>query len=614
MPELEQETDPLDRGDGEAAVAATLQWLATPPWPRAILPATVTVESYADLARSLADALAANGLSIWADRLAALAGDADAGGSQWGADAVRALLDEAGLRVAEQASHPQLFAVVDDLWELSPAVAGNPVDALCHRLAGATEDHPLCARLAERIAETARVAAEAETRQGATPRTRELWPGPDDFPIERRWAFQAVRRLWPERFMAMLQQVPPVIAHAAILASGPLDLDALEHLLQGADGGTGAAGQDSPAALYALFTQALPIVAERVETADEAAGRTAAARLVAALATHRDWPFLSRAWLQQLVWHGRTTGLHRPSLGADAAMAARDLLIDGLAASAPPLDEKQAQVWIMLEEELWRVDRVVAEAAILTARGAWEAAGQLLASAVLTRQATSTARDQALRTNTPEYRIVGSAIANLADPATWFAALWERGFEARERSWFDAAASYNNPDDPALAWGLAGVNRIADPAAKAALWHKLSEAMTERILTDAQADIPSDLRDKIIDTAVFLGTHFQIAGIIASRDIMRLLAPLIAPTPRFLALVDTMLAAGGRPLFLDIAATADGQQLGDALTAALSSVESEDVAVHRLTPEAIGRLRDLLDELRPGSPPLPGPVPATSPS
>jgi len=114
----------------------------------------------------------------------------------------------------------------------------------------------------------------------------------------------------------------------------------------------------------------------------------------------------------------------------------------------------------MEEEPLWRVDRVLAETAVLTARGAHEDAGKLLSNGIVTRQVTQTARDQAIWTGRPEANIVGAAIANVSDPVAWFTQLWEQAYEARERAWFSQTDSYESPADPALAWGL--IPRLID--------------------------------------------------------------------------------------------------------------------------------------------------------
>lgn len=581
--------------DGEAALAVALTWLSASPWPRAILPGHIKIGSYADYARSLRDALAAKGLGDWAERFASFAGDPEGGGSPWTDPLVVALLDEAGLQVAAQATHPQLFAAVDDVWEMSSTQAGTPVEILIARLTDAPDEHPLVAQLASRIAEISFLPPiRLGEKRGSQLRTRDLWPGPNEFPIDRRWAFRVVSRLWPQRFMGMLDGTPAMLAHASVMACGPFDLVALENLLDDHNVPRGAVScQPTSPAVFALLAEVAPLVAELLGTSGKPAATAAVQSLLARLSARSDWPWLSRAWLQQLIWHGSDRLPRRLREGSDWP-AARRLLIDELAASAPAISAG-VQDWIMEEEELWRVDRVLAETAILTARGAHVEAGKLLSNGIVTRQVTQTARDQAIWTGRPEANIVGTAIANVADPVAWFTQLWEQTYEARERAWFSHTDSYESPADPALAWGLTGLNSLANRGVQNAYWQAMSEALVERIVTDPRGDVPSDLRDIIYRAAVFVGTKLHLGGVIALDDLARIVGPLIQPTSGFLRIVGTILAADGEGLIPDLSRTAGCQ----AFTASLSRVLAVDSGPgDQITPELIASLRALLEDLR----------------
>ncbi|QGP79370.1 hypothetical protein [Sphingobium sp. CAP-1] len=585
----------LSEPDGEAALSVALTWLSASPWPRAILPDHIKIGSYADYARSLHDALAAKGLSEWAARFANFAGDPEGGGSLWTDPVVVALLDEAGLQVAAQGTHPQLFAAVDDVWGMSATQAGTPAETLIARLADARDDHPLVARLASRIAEISslppvRLSARRESRL----RTRDLWPGPNELPIDRRWAFRVVSHLWPQRFMSMLDSTPAMLAHASVMACGPFDLVTLENLLDDHNvPGGGASGQPESPAVFALLAEVAPLVAERVGTSGKPAATAAIQPLLARLASRSDWPWLSRAWLQQLIWHASERLPRRLKEGSDWP-AARSLLIDALAASAPPISAG-VQEWIMEEEPLWRVDRVLAETAILTARGAHGEAGKLLSSGIVLRQVTQTARDQAIWTGRPEANIVGTAIANVADPVAWFTQLWEQTYEARERAWFSHTDSYESPADPALAWGLTGLNSVANRVVQNSYWQAMSEALVERIVTDPRSDVPSDLRDIIYRATLFVGTRLHFGGIITLDDLARVVSPLIQPTPGFLRIVSTILAADGERLIPDLSQTAGCRAFTECLSRALAV---ELGPSDQITPELIASLRALLKHLR----------------
>lgn len=582
--------------DGAAALAVALKWLSASPWPGAILPDHIKIGSHADYARSLRDALAAMGLNEWAARFATFAGDPEGGGSLWTDPLVVALLDEAGLQVAAQGTHPQLFAAVDDVWEMSSTQAGTPAQTLITRLADAPDDHPLVARLASRIAEiSASPQVRLSERGGSRLRTRDLWPGPNEFLIDRRWAIMVVSRLWPQRFMEMLDGMPAMIAHASVMACGPFDLVTLENLLCCHNAPHGAASsQPASPEVFALLAEVAPLVAELVGTSGKPAAAGAIKHMLARLSARSDWPWLSRAWLQQLIWHGSDRLPRHLREGSDWP-AARTLLIDELAVSAPAISAG-AQEWIMEEEPLWRVDRVLAETAVLTARGAHEDAGKLLSNGIVTCQVTQTAREQAIWTGTPEANIVGLAIANVADPVAWFTKLWEETYEARERAWFSHTDSYESPADCALAWALTGLNNIANANIKASYWQVLSEALIERIVTDPRSDVPSALRDIIFRAAGFFGTKLYLDKIILVSDFARVLSPLIQPTAGFLGIVGSILVADGKDFISELSKTPGCERFTEALSLALTTTEGSTEI--QIKPEIIRILRKLSLDLK----------------
>lgn len=591
MPDTHMDTLLSAEPDGAAALAVALTWLSASPWPRAILPDHIKIGSYADYARSLRNALAAKGLSEWAARFANFAGDPEGGGSLWTDPLVVALLDEAGLQVAAQGTHPQLFAAVDDVWEMSSTQAGTPDETLIARLADAPDDHPLVARLASRIAEISSMPpVRLSERRGSRLRTRDLWPGPNEFPIDRRWAFRVVSRVWPQRFMSMLDGTPAMLAHASVMACGPFDLVTIENLLEEHNvPGRTALGQPASPAVFALLAEVAPLVAESVGTSGKPAATAAIQPLLARLTSRSDWPWLSRAWLQQLIWHGSDRLACRLKEGSDWPIA-RSLLIDALAASAPPISAG-VQEWIMEEESLWRVDRILAETAILTAGGAYGEAGTLLSNGIVSRQVTQTARDQAIWTGRPEANIVSTAIANVADPVAWFTQLWEQTYESRERAWFSHTDSYESPADPALAWGLTGLNGLANRGVQNSYWQAMSEALVERIVTDPRSDVPSDLRDIIYRATVFTGTKLHLGGVITLDDLARVICPLIQPTTGFLVIVGSILVADGKDLISKLTQHAGCERFIEAVSQALVTTQRDSGS--QIDPEILALIQTL---------------------
>ena len=533
--------------DAGAALAAVMDWASTEPWPASILPPDVSTGSYRDYATSLCAALHRKGLPAWADRFAGYAGDPDNQGSFWRDPHISALLDEAGVRLAMDASLGRLFLVVDELWDIAPTRGQDPVYTLIDRLSGFSTDHPLCSKLAQHLGE---IVTMPGMRQIVARRpdfkTRNLWPGSHEVPIAHRWPFQVVAKLWPARFMAMMtDDLPPPIVHASIAAASPFELTTLQTLLTAGD----LAEPASPARIatdYALLTEIVPLFAERFGTGGQAAVTGALRPLVGSLAARPDWDLLSRAWLQQLIWHG-SDRLPRRLAAESSWSGVRDLLIDELCANAPPL-RQDPQEWIGDEEDLWRVDRVLAEAGILAAQGDTESAAKLLANGILSGQVTQTARDQALYADKPESRIAGTIIQAQPDPVGWFEQLWIATYEARERATYSHESGYQSPADCVLAWGFAGLNHISDAQVQARYWQAFTKALGERIVTDQADAIPMRLRDNIVRASVFLGTRLQLAGIIQLSEFAQLMSVLIAPSPRFAACVSVLLLADGEAL------------------------------------------------------------------
>jgi hypothetical protein len=140
-----------------------------------------------------------------------------------------------------------------------------------------------------------------------------------------------------------------------------------------------------------------------------------------------------------------------------------------------------------------------------------------------------------------------------------------------------------------------GSDRLANIGVQNSYWQAMSEALVERIVTDPRGDVPSDLRDIIYRTAVFVGTKLHLGGVITLDDLARVIRPLIQPISSFLRIVGTILAADGERLIPDLIQTAGCR----AFTECLSRALAVDLGPgDQITPELIASLRALLEDLR----------------
>lgn len=584
--------DPLSGvPDVEAALASALRWLG-PPWPGHDVDGRPILETFGDIAGSLAVALDEDGLALWASRVRSFTGSGEPGESNPDRLAM-ALFRETGLRVAESAAHPQLFDLVDELWSMALDMPGDVWELLAARLDGAPEDHPLARRMVALIKEVAGFYSGKLARIGQAdeqpPTTRTLWPGVNDLPIGNRWAYRAAMRLWPALIMRELDPVPAAVAHGVILAAAPFDLPTIGRLLADAGPAFDAEGvaQAAPA-VHGLLAEMAPALQSLRDEEGIEATRASLNGLLATLGAREDWLWLGRAWLQWIIWRDWARRPTPDPAGEATRLAVRDLLLTELAASLSAIDPP-AWPWIEREEPLWRVHRVLAEAAIETANGRPERGARMLADGILRGAVTTTGRDGGLASRSLEATIVGTTLHAVADPAGWFTQLWRDSYETRERLSVTRASAHENPADPALAWGLSTLNVVAGrPGQAASLWTPLSEALRERIVTDPHGDIPNDARDMMIAVAVQLGTHFQVAGLLPLDEVAPLLTLLVGPSARFAFLADVALQAGGEPTLLALADDQGSAHLAEALEYGLASLP--DPRGDILTTGARGRL------------------------
>jgi len=534
--------DSITPSDREAALDEALAWASTPHWPPATLTGLAT-GGFRDIAGSLAECFKARGLELWAAGLDRWLAGQDDGGTDLFEPHLADLLAATGTRLAQLGCHPQLFAVVDDLWTLS-GVIPNPVEELVALLEGAAETHPLLAQVASFLAESrylTRLGARAGDALDWKATSRSLWPGPYAPPLGPRWPFVAAARIWPGPFLACLDASPPYVAHAAISAAVPWTRSAIEKLIALAPSAYAGDGEvQKRPAIFALLDEAPKTILRTTQSGGEDL-EAATARLLDSVAARSDFAFLGRAWLQELNHEG---GRNRH--GCEDQSTVCEALLWLLAQRLPALPMPRA-LWIKQEEPLWQVDRLLAEVAIDLATNRRDCAAALLADGVAEGWVTSTGRDRALLTDSVEGKLIRATLGPLDDPVGWFDDVWLRIYDARERQSFSSRRTVDDIASVALAWAVAGLNGCegSDPAP---YWHRIVEAICEDHLSRSMAFLPDEPRDAVVRVAALIGCTLQKRALVSDDDLLRLLAVMAEPSERFARLAEVVLSAAGQDI------------------------------------------------------------------
>lgn len=499
---------------------------------------------------SLSAALQSAGLQHWADFVAAMARGDD------GLDGLlgKALLFRAGLRVATSSGR-------EDFLEVANA-AFNP---LRH------SEHNAAAELADSLASDPAATARLETalvhliEEGKTdpnrvawrPRPRELAPAPPmtqtlwssayaTAMVRHAWAYEALR-VDPAAYTRLLHALPVGLAHTTVMLSRDFALGELAMLLGAAPSAFTREGAPiASGALYALLERAHQTLAK----IDEADLSPSVAALVDAVLSRNDAPWLGRAWSQRVLWEVS----HRNGTRSQTWPV---LLLDALTTRLEPLGEAESQAWIRAERlDLWQVDRVLVEAAILLDYDRRAEAPGLLEWALAEGLVSATGRERAL--------IPGSFEANLLARvftgeglASWFKRVWSAGYPGRERHRVGAYRAVDDTARSTLCWGLAALNR--DGAGHPEAWDAIFLALREMYLLDEGYNWIGEVGPSIFRFAAVLCTALAKRGELEADRLVAFLDLVVEPTLRFGSFIAVMVQQDEALTFAAAKASSPGQ-------------------------------------------------------
>jgi len=294
-----------------------------------------------------------------------------------------------------------------------------------------------------------------------------------------RWACRAVARVWPQRFMRIVNALVPALAHAAVEAARPLTAPQLADLMATSSAVYTPDGQPTGAAgLFALMEAAEDLITNAAP--DDL--QDTLEPIARALYARSDAVWSARAWLQRSISMGTSRRRYR---GPNSTMSPQTVAVfqETLAQWCRPLTPDPYD-WIEQEEALWRVYRVLTETLILIVSGCPNSAAAILAGAVVRGLVASTGRVEALATDSSERRIITRILGPLHDQTAWFEALWLDTYDTRERLQFPAHSSLDNPAHPILAWCLQVLNLPpTDGAPHFALARWFLDALAETRIT-----------------------------------------------------------------------------------------------------------------------------------
>ena len=399
----------------------------------------------------LADALRGAGLDRWA-ALAELQGAAEENPEGLLA---KALLFQAGLGFLTSSPREDFLDVAKAAFDQLRYSERDASD----ELAAALADNPAArVRLETVLADLIEAGRTDPNRLAWRPRPRELDPVPPTTQnlwsraystamIRHAWAFGALR-VDPAAYTRLLHTLPVGLAHTTILLSDALDLDGTTQLVRVAPSAFSAGG--APAAsglLYALLERAHQQLAKvEGDGTDQAVND-----LVEAVLARSDGAWLGRTWCQRVLWEVS----HRDRTKAQTWPG---LVFNALTKRLEPLPLESSHAWICAEMlDLWQVDRVIVEVAVLLDHDRRAEAPSLLEWALAENRVTSTGRDRALDPLSFEANLIRQVFAG-EDLRAWFEKIWTAGYARRERNRIGAYRAIDDTARAGLCWGLAGLN------------------------------------------------------------------------------------------------------------------------------------------------------------
>ena len=519
--------------DGAAALAVALDWLRVADWTDEFEALALRPLDASGAPDTLAQHLAEAGLVDWHDAIIDAAGP----GQPLHLDPRLAwLMGQTALEVAVGTDHPGLFRVVEDLQMLGEVNNETLASAVCIRIAGASEDHPILARLGARlqmqwdsqINERLRRYAEATAARPLT--SRDIWAPHDGMPVGDGWAHRVAATLWPARYMEMLASFPVPFQHGFGDPLSPVDLEMVASLVRASPTVFSHDGVPLGPVVVFVLLDAVETKLATVDAQGVAAAEIALDNILDSVFSRSDGDWIGRAWLQQVVWRNTPRRAGRSQHDVSVQRALRDTLLGRLSARITSLGAA-VFAWVRQEEPLWGVDRVLSEASILVAHGDAAGASEILAGAIRQGLVSATGRAAGLVTGSPEATIVAGVLAQLPDMLQWFELLWRDTYELREHLSYQAHRDLDNPAYPALAWGLIGLNASGNlPVDQARAWRAIAAAVFETQRIDPNAYLFNGAMPPITRVAVQLGAALVACDTLPIGDFANFLADQIEPT------------------------------------------------------------------------------------
>ncbi|RQT57703.1 hypothetical protein DF050_04060 [Burkholderia cepacia] len=452
---------------------------------------------------------------------------------------LRWLMGHAAIEIAIDTTQFSIFSAVQELQSLGEVSDAELVTTICSRVANETDKYPLLEFLRARLQsawnsrfnERLRGYVEATSTQPLT--SRNLWPGHDSMLIGDRWAHWVAATLWPVRYMELLASFPVLFQHAFGMPLSQISLGAIATLVRVSPDVFSEEGAPlGPVVVFVL----LDLTEARLATVGAQDMGTVEIELGSVLDSvfsRSDGNWIGRAWLQRIIWQDTPRRAGRAQADVTTQRALRDTLLAQLSSRITPLGEGAID-WVRLEEPLWRVDRVLAEASILDAHDETEGAAHILADAVRQGLVNATGRPAGLATSSPEATVVGRVLSHLPDMNQWFQTLWRDTYELREQLSYPAHRGLDNPAYPALVWSLIGLNASQTTRVNTAdFWRTIAAAVFETQRIDPNASIFNGAMPPITRVTVQLGAALVELGTLPVNDLASFLADQLEPTAEF---------------------------------------------------------------------------------
>ncbi len=562
----------------DAAVECARLWLDNLPSGLGPDDLDAAVAGRGSVSPTLAAQLRKAGLNRWAEIVDAQALDEES----LEATLAKSLLFRAGLGVAASCTGDDFLDIAKAAFDQLRYSEHSAPEGLAEFL---SEDPKARARFEAALAGLIDEGRTDPNRLAWRPRLRELEPLPPTTQnlwssayaqalIRHSWAYAALR-VDPAAFTRLLHAMPIGLAHTTVMFSSDLELEELAKLIRAAPSAFSDEGAPAASgALYALLEGAHQRLA-KVE--DGEIGQSVGV-LVDAVLSRDDAPWLGRAWGQRVLWEVSHRNLTRKETWPG-------LLFNALTKRLEPLPEEDSRAWIRAERlDLWQVDRVLVEAAILLDHDRLADGPRLLGWALAEGRATVTGRERALDPASFEADLVRQVFVG-RELHIWFERVWTAGYAQRERYRIGAYRAVDDTARASLCWALAALN--AEGPGRSEAWDAIFLALREIYLLDESYNWIGEVGPAIFRFAAILCTALAKRGELGPDRLVAFLELVVEPTLQFGSFIAVMVQQDEAPILSAAMALVPGQ----VKWALESGVLAVPPAKSQLTAEALERVK-----------------------